>query len=519
LNRIKFFLILIAFVTLFLSCLHGSNDTTKKRSENFNSELIPWHFPGDSLNRYPITANRVVKTLIDSVKKIKFSPSVDTLYYYLKEVKKGGFNLVTVNLTPSNNSLKKQDKYYYTFFSALSRINDEFHSQLRCIVYDSRIRKLTPKEFLPFILNFYDREEVYGFSYDEPREKEFYQVKDWVEAIDSVQIRGKLKNKLFYVNLFGLKAIKDYEHYVYSLLNLINLRILSFDHYPLWDDKLAKEYGDEINSDWINDYFLNLEFIRQTSLKANLPFFCWILIHKHWSNYSKLYYRRASEEDLKFQVYSSLAYGSKGIFYYNFWNKNIIYNKSGWHEEEGILDYNFEETELYPIIKSINTQLAQIGDVLLQLTSVGVYHKVENYYDNNINSNNKKIELEKRYSLNFENFEIKNGIKLIDWNDSKHLQLDDLENKFINNIDNPAALFGLFKDLHGSQYFILVNKNRNREEKFKVVIDQTKLSRQTDNMIVDLLTNKEISYVKDNLGMIPILVNLPPGSASFIKIN
>jgi hypothetical protein len=469
--------------------LYVNNNTATNLAENFDSKLIPWHFPGDSLNRYPITANRVVKILVDSVTKLKFIPSEDTLYYYLKEVKKGGFNLITVNLTPSNNSVKKQDKYYYIFFSALERINNEYTSKLRCIVYDSRIRKLTPKEFLPFILKFYDREEVYGFSYDEPREKKFNHVKDWIEAIDSLQIIEKLKNKLFYVNLFGLKAIKDYKHYVYSLLNLTNLRILSFDHYPLWDDKLAKKYGDEINADWINDYFLNLEFIRQTSLKVNLPFFNWILIHKHWSEYSKLYYRRATEEDLKFQVYSSLAYGSKGIFYYNFWNKNIRYNKSGWNEEEGILNYNFKETALYTIVKSINAEVKQIGDILLRLTSVGVYHKAQDYYDNNTNLKSKKFELEKLYQIDFENFKIKNGIKLVDWNDYTHLQSDDLDKKFINNIDNPAALVGLFEDLYGEQYFILVNKNRNKEEQFEVLIDQTKLYRRSENKIIDILTN------------------------------
>jgi len=470
------------------------------------------------MNRFPITANRVIKNLRDTVTNLKIIPSQDTLYYYLQKVTEAGFNIVTVNLTPDNNSLTNQDDYYKNFFDALEKVNSENSRKLRCIVYDSRIRKLIPKDFIPFILKFYYRDEVYGFSYDEPREREFFLVKNWKQSIDSLNELNLLENKLFYVNLFGIKAIKDYRSYIYSYLNMINPQILSFDHYPLWDENLAGKYGYSLNSDWINDYFLNFEFIRQTSSSYNIPFFNWVLIHKHWSDYSKLYYRRASEEDLKFQVYSSLAYGSKGIFYYNFWNQNKILYDSGWNEEEGILDFNLVKTEIFSVVTNLNNQINRLSDILLQLTSTGVYHKNEKYYDNSfVSDGSTDVKLEQLYDRNSNSFEKKFGIKLIDWNDSTKLPVKDLSAKFIYNIDNNAALSGLFKDKNDSDYFILVNKNRNSEERFEILVDPSKLKNENAIRVIDVLSNFEIISQKIQGNLLMYSISLSPGSGKLFK--
>lgn len=509
-------LIFILLATLFiLSFCHNVNSYLTSSSR---TESDYWSFPGNKMNRFPITANRVIKTLRDPVTHLKIIPSQDTLYYYLRKVTEAGFNLVTVNLTPANNSLTKQDDYYEFFFDALKKVNSKYSKKLRCIVYDSRIRKLVPEALLPFILKFYNRDEVYGFSYDEPREREFVMVKNWKESIDSLNQMNLLKNKLFYVNLFGIKALKDYRNYVYYYLKMITPQILSFDHYPLWDEKLASKYGYSLNSDWINDYFLNFEFIRQTSLSNNIPFFNWVLIHKHWSDYSKLFYRRASEEDLNFQVYSGLAYGSKGIFYYNFWNQNKIFYDGGWNEEEGILDYNLGKTEIFSVVTNLNNQLTRLGDILLQLTSTGVYHKNENYYNNSfISDGNKDVKLEHLYDPNSDSFEKKFGIKLIEWNDSTELPIQDLSVKFIYDIDNTAALAGLFKGKDDSDYFILVNKNRNSEEQFEILVDPSKLTNENATRVIDVLSNSEIIGTKFSKNLLMYSILLSPGSGKLFK--
>lgn len=510
-------LIFIFLFTLFiLSICHNVNSHLATSSRNDSNY---WSFAGNKMNGFPITANRVIKNLRDPVTHLKIIPSQDTLYYYLQKVYEAGFNLVTVNLTPANNSLTKQDEYYKNFFDALQKINSGYSKKLRCIVYDSRIKKLAPEALLPFILKFYNRDEVYGFSYDEPRYREFDMVKSWKESIDSLNQLNLLKNKLFYVNLFGIKALKDYRNYVYSFLNMVNPQVLSFDHYPLWDEKLAGKYGYSLNSDWINDYFLNFEFIRQTSLSSNIPFFNWVLIHKHWSDYSNLFYRRASEGDLIFQVYSSLAYGSKGIFYYNFWNQNHIFYDNGWNEEEGILDYNLVKTEIFSVVSNLNNQISRLSDILLQLKSTGVYHKNENYYNNSfISDGSLDVKLEQLYDSNSDRFEKKFGIKLIEWNDSTELPGKDLSNKFIHDIDNSAALAGLFEGKDNSDYFMLVNKNRNSEEQFEIFVDPSKLTNENATRIIDVLSNSEIINTKSMRNLLKFSISLSPGSGKLFTL-
>lgn len=506
----------LLFITIIFSTLLFKQCEEEKIPLLSKLKTESWKFPGNKNNRFPITANRVVKILIDTVTNRKVIPSIDTLYYYLCKVKEAGFNLVTVNLTPSNNSVNTQDKYYYNFFNALEKVNSENDRKLRCIVYDYRLRSLSPDKFSDFVSQYYSREEIYGFSFDEPRQKEFSHIKEWMDFTTN-RLTDKMKSKLYYVNLFSIKAEQEYRRYLYSWINKANPRILSFDHYALWDDKKANEYGYALNSDWINDYFLNFEFIRQTALKVKIPFCNWILIHKHWSDYSKLFYRRSGKEDLRFQVFSALAYGSKGIFYYNFWNAPI---KSDWNEEEGILDYKLKETNLYFEVKSINDQLSIIGNTLLNLTSIGVYHKNESYYDNNIISDTKKaVKLEELYDKDSEGFKKEFGIKLIDWNDTNKLYESDLKNKFIYEIDNSAALVGLFIGKNGSRYFLIVNKNRKKREEFRIVIYSTKIPNNNNLSIIEVATNLKINASEKRSGFISFTINLNAGSGKLFLVE
>lgn len=510
-------LFLLLLVLIFFQCSKTEHTVQLKPSSNLNSRI--WDFPSINGNRFPIVANRVVKYYRDSVTKKISVPSISILFDYLSKVKAAGFNLVTVNLTPYNNSLTFEDKYYFNFFEALRKVNDISSKGLMCIIYDSRLKQKSPAELFPFFKKYYDRDEVYGFVYDEPREKEFSHLKQWLNFWYSSNPKDKLTEKLFYVNLFGIKAEKDYKNYVYTWVNEAGPQVLSFDHYPLWDDVKAKEYGQELNSDWINDYFLNFEFIRETSLKTGIPFLNWVLVHKHWSDYSKLFYRRASKEDIRFQVFSALAYGSKGIFYYNFWNSGDNINK-GWHEEKAILDYNFQKTKLYPEIKKVNEQISKIGDTLLTLTSIGVYHKDSNYYNDNLITNkSKRTQLEKSFDKSSAVFERKYGVKLLDWNNTNKLSSLQLNNKFIYNIDNSASLVGLFKGKNNISYFLLVNKNRKNNEYFNVTIDLTKLGKRKVYYLREIPSDTIVAKKTEEARFLKFSTKIDAGSGKLFSIE
>jgi hypothetical protein len=442
--------------------------------------LKGWSFPGNKSNRMLLAANNIIKYVyINGNKEI---PSADTLFYFLSKINEANFSIVIADLTPSNG--KEQDDYYKNFFIALDKVNKKNKFiKLKCLVCDNRLFGNTLKETENLLRKYYSRDDVYGFAVDEPREKDFKHLASWTEYFRSLKKEDPIASKLFFVNLYGVQAEDNYISYINSWLSIGKPSILSFDNYSVWDDNLAGNYGDGIGSDWAADYFYNFEIYRQASLLNHIPFVNWILIHKHYSSYSKRYYRRATAEDLRFQVYSSLAYGSKGIFYYNFWNPPPKKNKNSWHEEYGILNYDGSVSELYNPVKKINEELALISDTLLQLSNIGTY---QNY--NSISTTNKV--LEKKFDISSSDPKAVFGIRTL--SDNFGLTKSEINNKFIINIDNVNALVGLFKDSAENRFFILVNKDRKKAEEFIVTFDKNRI--RNTNKIYNFKTGEKLKY-------------------------
>ena len=61
-----------------------------------------------------------------------------------------------------------------------------------------------------------------------------------------------------------------------------------------------------------NNYWTNLEAVRNAAVKHNLAFWNIVLSVAHFS------YREASAADLRFEAYTSLAYGARGIAYFTY---------------------------------------------------------------------------------------------------------------------------------------------------------------------------------------------------------
>lgn len=180
------------------------------------------------------------------------------------------------------------------------------------------------------------------------------------------------------MNLFGISSIKNYEDYLNNWVAIGKPRLLSFDNYPVWDDNHAQKYGQQIGFDWGKDYYFNLEFFRNYSVEYNIPFWNWISVHKHFSHYSKKYYRRATPAEISFQIFSSLMYGRKEFYIITFGTLIKDLNQNGWNEEEAILNPDGTETEMFEAVKRINAKAQKIGSVLMNLESVGVYHTSNN---------------------------------------------------------------------------------------------------------------------------------------------
>ncbi len=144
--------------------------------------------------------------------------------------------------------------------------------------------------------------------------------------------------------------------------------------YPSWteflDDWVAKSGAEFLCYDCYSQmnpgqsgwpmYFQNLNEYRGAAARANIPFWTIILSTAHFK------YREPSEDDVRWQFNTALAYGAQGIFYYNWYTPRDYEN---WRM--GPIDEFGERTPVYHAIKRVNkTFQAQYGRLFLDLNLV-----------------------------------------------------------------------------------------------------------------------------------------------------
>jgi hypothetical protein len=159
-------------------------------------------------------------------------------------------------------------------------------------------------------------------------------------------------------NLFPTYATEEqlgtatYEEHVDRFMSTVRPPFLSYDHYPLKTD------GTDTT-----DFYLNLELIRDASLQYDTP--AWnIMLSTSWP-----YFRTPSEGEMRWQAYSSLAYGVKGFFYFTYWSTK--------EDVTAIVDSTGEPGPLYPVVQQLNGEILGLGKRLLSLESNGVYNTGE----------------------------------------------------------------------------------------------------------------------------------------------
>lgn len=133
------------------------------------------------------------------------------------------------------------------------------------------------------------------------------------------------------------------------------LPILSYDSYVIYAD----------GHDNTEVHYRYLEQFRQASLRYSIPFWAFALSIRHFS------YRRPSESDIRWNQYTNLAYGAKGLWYFTYWGPTDWPN---WDHVAIVDPSDGKPTELYPYVRAINRAVRDMGKTLLRLTSTGVFH-------------------------------------------------------------------------------------------------------------------------------------------------
>ncbi|MBP2110608.1 beta-galactosidase [Paenibacillus silagei] len=145
----------------------------------------------------------------------------------------------------------------------------------------------------------------------------------------------------------------SYEDYVYRWASK-KPDFLLFDHYPY-----------SAGGGFSSEYFANLEIIRRQAQAASLNFWAYIQSVGVTDGL-----RPPTENELRYNVYSSLVYGAKGINYFTYETPS----GEGETFHDGIILPGGSKGPLYASAQKVNADLLQIGPTLRTLTSQAVYH-------------------------------------------------------------------------------------------------------------------------------------------------
>jgi hypothetical protein len=194
----------------------------------------------------------------------------------------------------------------------------------------------------------------WGYSLrDEPSAAAFADLRKEVDAIRAARPR-----RFGYINLFPNYAneeqlgTKTYAEHVARFADEVDTDVLSMDHYPMLQP----------NADGRAGYCENLEVMRREALRKGVPF---------WSFFNTMPYGPhfdPTEHSLRWQIFTSLAYGAKGLLYFCYWTpRGGEFPKGG-----AIITAEGRKTRHYDQARRLNAAVKALGPTLMRLTSTGV---------------------------------------------------------------------------------------------------------------------------------------------------
>lgn len=359
-------------------------------------------------------------------------------------------------LQANEESVVKAEQYNMDYLLRAGSILGE-HNYLRAA--DTLAPEdLTIKDLMKLdemIEQFKNREKILGYYItDEPNARAFSNLEKTVSYL-----RKKDPTRLNFINLFPTYANDEqlgtptYDEYIDQFLSIVKPEILSYDHYHFFNKKDGK------------DYFKNLGIIRKWALAYDIPF-CNIIqaIGTNGTSQEFLNWRTPNAAEHRWLVYSSLAYGAKAIIWFH------------WDHSWGLTSSSSEQDALYASIKQLNKEINNIGDILINLDSKGVYH-------------NKTSP------------------------DSSLLPNDGIVNSVSENAD---LAIGYYKDKKDIDYFMLMNKSYK-----DATIATITLNGVTDNLQYFNVNTKKWKVVKNihSSGKSTFDVTLQPGDGKLFSVE
>ena len=194
---------------------------------------------------------------------------------------------------------------------------------------------------------------VYGYYLrDEPSASMFEGLAKVANAF-----RDFAPGKWPYINLFPDYAepwqlgTSNYSEYLERFAEVCKPTIVSYDNYSLMDDGSVR-----------GSYWSNLESVRAFCKKHDAEFWNIVLSVAHFN------YREPTAADFRFQAYTTLAYGGRGISYFTYFAPQVGNYRMAPIDQFGNKTANWRN------LRNVNLQILKLAPTLLQLRSDDVYH-------------------------------------------------------------------------------------------------------------------------------------------------
>jgi hypothetical protein len=168
------------------------------------------------------------------------------------------------------------------------------------------------------------------------------------------RLRAKDPKHWPYVNLFPNYATPaqlgtaTYADHIAAYISTVKPNVVWWDHYTL---NTADPHA---------PYFENLATVRDLAQKSALPYMIFI------ATVSFEGHPEPSDVGIRWQVYTSLAYGVSGIGYFTYATVPGM--------GPGLIDAEGKRTPRFAVVKDLNQRIKALGPTLLELKSVAAYH-------------------------------------------------------------------------------------------------------------------------------------------------
>lgn len=160
-------------------------------------------------------------------------------------------------------------------------------------------------------------------------------------------------------NIYGDRYEPDYVRAFVELVGADRLKYLSYDNYPF----LA-------NNAFDNGWYDTADIIRRVGLAYDVKTGSYLQSVGYGSSPTNVHHRDPSEADMRFNVYSYLAYGFKYVTWFTYWTPT----NRGEHFENAIIDPEGNKTAKYEPFQRLNGEMKQLGKTLIRLDAKEVYH-------------------------------------------------------------------------------------------------------------------------------------------------